>query len=263
MRAARGLVGVAGDLDGQRGQAERAPEDALDDPHRPHPPDRARSPRCARRSRGGSAAGRRRGSRVKPPNATTEPSVESAHASDTIPIDGEHDAPSPSAAARAPPARPRCSLKSCWMIWPAPASTGTDDPELPGGERGDREIAAGELPPRSASTSASILDGARPRRLRPRGAQLLDRVRGQRRQRDLPALVARAGLDVDREDPEQPLQRALVDVDRLDPVEPDVGDLLRQRARQVVDRLRSDVVARRLVLDAPPIVTAITRPAPP
>ena len=42
-RARRGgLVGVARDLHGQRRQPERAPEDALDDPHRAHPRDRHR-----------------------------------------------------------------------------------------------------------------------------------------------------------------------------------------------------------------------------
>ena len=38
----RGLVGVARDLDRQRRQPERAPEDALDHPHGAHPPDRHR-----------------------------------------------------------------------------------------------------------------------------------------------------------------------------------------------------------------------------
>ena len=37
-----GLLGVAGDLDGQRGEPERAAEDALDDADRPHAGDRDR-----------------------------------------------------------------------------------------------------------------------------------------------------------------------------------------------------------------------------
>ena len=94
-----------------------------------------------------------------------------------------------------------------------------------------------------------VVAGSDQHRLRPRRPQVLDRLGLQGRQRDLPALLARARLDVDRIDAERALQRALVDVDGLDPVEADVRDRLRQHARDVVDRLGPDVVARRLVLD--------------
>ena len=238
VRAARGLVGVAGDLDGQRARGRTGG---------------GRCPRRrARRARGatGTVASlrgtspRRICSRspsrvtVKPPKVTIAPTVESSQASTSSAPRRQHDRGHRvrERSARRPPAL--ASRKSCWTIWPSAASTGSRIPSWPAVTRGDRELAAGD------------------RRLRRRPPARVDRRprcrgRGRRAAPRRPPGVS-AGSEISppflpapvwtstANTPNAPLQRALVDVDRLDPVEPDVRVLLRQQPGAVVDRLVAD-----------------------